>query len=270
VRLYPALDVVASDADLVLAIVDDFSPAAVEERDDGVRVFFVSAPMRDAACDALAARFTVSAIDVSDENWARRSQENLQPVTVGRVTIVPDLQPPAPSSQPPHVTIVIRPSMGFGTGHHATTRLCLEALQTIDVSGKLVIDVGTGSGVLAIAAARLGAATALGIDVDPDAIQSANENLVLNPESRGVRFEVADLAAARLPAADVLLANLTGALLERSAVTLRDAVRPGGALILGGLQRHEREPVLQAFAGADRVWEREEDAWVGLAMLKKS
>src|SRR5262245_11904697 len=266
-RAYPALDVVAADTDLVLAIVDDFSPVAVEERERGARLFFASAPMRDGAREALASRFAVSAVDVSDEDWARRSQENLQPVTVGNITIFPN--PESLTTNPSGLGLVIRPSMGFGTGHHATTRLCLQALQAIDLSGKTVLDVGTGSGVLAIAAHRLGAASAIGIDVDSDAIQSANENLALNGEAPHVRFEVADLASTRLSPADVIVANLTGGLLLRSAATLREAAIPGGGLILSGLQMDEREAVIGAFAPVDVVWERIDDSWVGV-MLKKT
>lgn len=158
--------------------------------------------------------------------------------------------------------------MGFGTGHHATTRLCLAALQTIDLAGKMVLDVGTGSGVLAIAAARLGAARAIGIDCDADAIQSARENLDLNPEAHHVTFEAMDLAIDALPPADVVTANLTGALLVRSAPTLLAAVRPAGMLILSGIQSHEHDEVHGAFTGAEVRWEREEDGWVGIAVKK--
>jgi ribosomal protein L11 methyltransferase len=232
-------------------------------------VFFSSNSDRDAAQRALVELFDVTAVDVPDEDWARRSQENLKAITVGRITVAPPWSPSALSPQPSALRVVILPSMGFGTGHHVTTRLCLAALQTIDLSGRTVLDVGTGSGVLAIAADLLGAAGALGIDNDADAIQSARESLELNPDARHVRFETIDLAARALPAADVVTANLTGALLIRSASALLTAVRPHGTLILSGIQAGERDEVRQAFAAGEVTWEREEDGWIGLAVKNR-
>jgi ribosomal protein L11 methyltransferase len=154
--------------------------------------------------------------------------------------------------------------MGFGTGHHSTTRLCLAALQTLDLAGRDVLDVGTGSGVLAIAASRLGARTAVGLDYDVDAIQSADDNLALNPEVSGVRFRTIDLRDEPLPAADVVTANLTGVLLVESAALLMAPMRPGGSLIVSGLQTHERDAVEMAFSSLRLVWSEEETGWVGL------
>ena len=274
-KLYPALDVITTDAEMLAALVDDFSATALEPRDAVVRVFFATFADRDAAQRAVGRRFDVTPVDVSDEDWARRSQENLQPVTVGVITIAPgaDHSPlaihPNPQSPIPNpLVIVIQPSMGFGTGHHASTRLCLDALQTLALDGRDLVDVGTGSGVLAIAAARLGAASALGIDNDPDAIQSARENWELNGRPDAVRFAIADLRTHPLPSADVVAANLTGALLARSAARLLDAVRPDGLLVASGILTEERDQVVAAFAPATIVWEREEDGWVGLAVKK--
>jgi ribosomal protein L11 methylase PrmA len=292
---YPAIDVRTSDPDLLLAIVDDFGPIAVEaaEFSGTVRLFFSTPGDRDAAQHILADRFESTPVEVSDEDWARRSQENLTPVTVGRVTVFPGPEAPSPPAsapsdtdgasarlaeaaeprrrQPvaPELSVVIVPSMGFGTGHHATTRLCLAALQTLDLTNQVVLDVGTGSGVLALAADRLGAARVLGIDYDADAVQSANENLPLNPSVTHVTFQVLDLAAGALPVADVLTANLTGAVLVRAAVALLAALRSGGTLILSGVLAHERDEVCRAFSAAAVVWERDEDGWVGLVMKKR-
>jgi ribosomal protein L11 methyltransferase len=259
------------DAGLVLAAVDDCSPTAVDERaDDDLTVFFSTASARDAAAAAVGAALPAAIVtsrDVDDEDWARRSQENLTPITVGRITVTPPWSPPAGarSSSPSELTIVITPSMGFGTGHHATTRLCLTALQRLAVDGKSVLDVGTGSGVLAIAAALLGAREVLGIDIDADAIASARENLEANPAAAlRVRLETVDVRSARFPAADIVLANLTGAALIQSAPLLRSCVAEGGSLIVSGLQTHERQAVIDAFVGAVSNWSGEDSDWVGL------
>lgn len=271
---YPALDVRGADADMVVALVDDFAPTAVEDLGDGVSVFFTSAERRSEAQAALAAALpgaTLSARDVDDEDWAKRSQENLTPITVGRITVTPPWFVGAPTDPPDTaaarqaLSVVILPSMGFGTGHHATTRLCLDTLQGFRVEGARVLDVGTGSGVLAIAAAALGASEALGIDFDPDAITNARENLDLNPAVSGVRFEVVDVRDAVLPRADIVLANLTGAVLVQNARLLASAVDTDGTLIVSGLQTHEYEDVVNAFAGARIASEKEEAGWMALA-----
>jgi ribosomal protein L11 methyltransferase len=275
---WPAVDVTdARDPDLTLALVDDFAPTAAEPRDNCLRLFFQTAALRDRACAALAdARYRAVPVDVDDEDWARRSQSNLKPVTVGRITVAPPAenlahpdepsQSDAQSDSQSSATVVIQASMGFGTGHHATTRLCLRALQTMNLAGRFVLDVGTGSGVLAIAAVRLGAARAVGVDYDADAIQSANENLQLNPGVRSVEFRIADLSDGDLPVADVVTANLTGALLIRSAARLLGLVRPGGVLIVSGLLNEERAGVLGAFRSLPAIWEEHEEGWTALAM----
>jgi ribosomal protein L11 methyltransferase len=265
-KSYPAVDVVGAPSDLLLTFVDDFAPTAIEERHETTRIFFATTAERDRAFTAIGARFGATALDVADDDWARRSQESLQPVTVGRITIAPPWAAAAPQPATSHQSLVItiEPSMGFGTGHHATTRLCLAALQAIDLTGAAALDVGTGSGVLALAAGALGAARADGIDCDADAIQSARENLTRNPQAGRVAFDVADLTTAVLPPADVVTANLTGALLVRSAPALIAAVAAGGSLIVSGLLVHERADVVAAYAPAPVVWEREEDGWVGL------
>jgi ribosomal protein L11 methyltransferase len=272
---HPALDVVTDESEILLALADDYSPIAAEERDGILTIYFDSCTRRDEACDALMRARPSAAItprEVDDGDWARRSQANLTPVTVGWLTIAPPWHA-TPSHLP--ALVIIEPSMGFGTGHHATTRLCLRALQEIDLSGTRVLDVGTGSGVLAMAARVLGASEGLGIDVDPDAVESARANLRLNPGiARGgaVRFEVCDI---RNPEArsgadrsdfDVVAANLTGALLRAAAGPLHARVRPGGRLILSGLLAPERSEVLSAFTSSTVEWEATEEEWVALVL----
>jgi ribosomal protein L11 methyltransferase len=261
VASFPALDVQSDLTDGLLALIDDFEASALEQRAELVRVYFWSANVRTEAQGALRrAGYSVEPVDVDDEDWAGRSQQGLEPVTVGRITVFPGPNANAgPQTAAAHpivrnpdaLKIFIQPSMGFGTGHHATTRLCLRALQELHLKDALALDIGTGSGVLAISAVGLGAARAIGIDHDADAIAAARANLRLNPGSEGVEFRVADLASANLPRADVVFANLTGASLVRMAGVLRRLVRPAGRLVVSGLLDEERDEVILAFADAD-------------------
>jgi ribosomal protein L11 methyltransferase len=162
---------------------------------------------------------------------------------------------------------VIEPSMGFGTGHHATTRLCLEALQTLDVRGAVVFDAGTGSGILAIAASRLGAAAVYAIDVDADAVRSARSNLTLNPQAH-VTVALADLTSFAMPPADIVLANLTGATLVRSAAGLAGRLRPGGTLVASGILASEADEVRGSFEAMALGHRAQDGEWICLTMKK--
>jgi ribosomal protein L11 methyltransferase len=255
-KRWPAVDV-RGDHDLILAAADDFSPTAVEERDGALRIFFATSELRDRA----AATLRGTAVDIDDEDWARKQE--LSPVVVQKVTVFPSPEARVPS--PDTIAIVIPPSMGFGTGHHATTRLCLAALQKIDVTGKVVLDVGTGSGLLAIAAVKLGAPRAIGTDDDADAIQAARENLELNSVTN-VELVVADLMKDPLPTADVVLANLMGALIVRAASRLMAAVGPGGTLILSGVLDSERADIEKAFANQRIAAVVQQDEWLAFTI----
>lgn len=259
VRTWPALDIHPVSEVLQAALVD-YDASAVDERSaDDWRVFFTSPSERDRAAAALRIEFpdaTIEAIDVPDEDWAARSQASLRAVRVGNIVVAPPWDVPAGP-----VVIIIQPSMGFGTGHHATTRLCIDALQRLNIAGRTVLDVGTGSGVLAIAASLLGASRSVGIDDDADAITAAHENLQLNPQAEATLL-VADLRATDVGSADVVTANLTGGLLISAARALQDLVARGGSLVLSGLMAVEETDVLAAFPAWSVNYRSEEDEWL--------
>ncbi len=266
---YPALDIHSANLDLLLAVVDDFSPTAVDEQPSHVTVFFHTSTERDAARQAVQHAMPLSTLtsrEVDDEDWARRSQDHLGPITVGRIVVTPPTR--RVERDATTIVVVIAPSMGFGTGHHATTRLCLAALQRIDLTGRSMLDIGTGSGVLAIAARMLGAVRVRGVDIDPDAIHAADENLLTNPVT-DVCFMVGELGRAAISPADVVTANLTGALLIRSARTLSSTLTPDGTLIVSGLQADERADVVRAFEGLELAGESVEDDWVALTFNQR-
>jgi ribosomal protein L11 methyltransferase len=291
VRTWPAIEVArlkpaAKDApDLLQAALVDYRIAAIDESvADQWRVFFSTDAERDRAAANLTRQFpdlTLTPLDVPDEDWVARSQAGLRAVRVGNIIVAPPWDIPhtgklkldlsANSSNAAGlrrpVVIVIKPSMGFGTGHHATTRLCLGALQRIDLHGTSALDVGTGSGVLAIAASRLGAAPVVGIDDDVNAIQAAEENLTLN-RGADVTLTTADVRTASPGTFDLVTANLTGGLLIDAASRLRDLAKPGAQLILSGFLRHEEQAVLAAYQGCTVTDRAEEEEWVCVSVQR--
>jgi ribosomal protein L11 methyltransferase len=302
-RLWPALILRAAAADAslddrVAVILDGFAPLAIEDLTPlplppgGLwdptfppppepppaplhwRAFFTSSSDRDDAAAALAAEapeIAIASEDVADDDWAARSQQLLTHIRAGAFVVAPPWDVPE-ALDADATLIVIEPSRGFGTGHHQSTRLCLRALTDVDVRGKRVLDLGTGSGVLAMAAALSGARQVLAVDVDPDAIESARESQALNPSAAGIEWLVADYRqrGAYPPIDglwDVVLANLTGGMLQSSAERLRDLVKPGGVLISSGFDTDERPAVVEAL-GLSEDAAFLEDSWVGLVFRR--
>jgi ribosomal protein L11 methyltransferase len=167
------------------------------------------------------------------------------------------------------VVIALDPGMAFGTGLHPTTRLCLAALEPLSADGRLagagVLDVGCGSGILAIAAVRLGAKSALGVDTDPIAVDATLANARRNRLGRRVRAREGSIPTGE-PAFDVVLANLIAGVLVPLAAGLRDEVRPGGSLVASGIFVDREAEVRAAFEAAGLVvTERTADGdWIAL------
>lgn len=283
-----------SDGESLAAILDDFSPAAIEDLAEvpippgGLwdptfppipeppaapihwRVFFHDEANRAAAVDAIALALpglTLGQMEIEDEDWAARSQRSLTAVRAGRFVVAPPWDLPA-SVDDDVTLVVIEPSMGFGTGHHQTTRLCLRLMSLVEFNGRDVIDLGTGSGVLAMAAALRGARSVRAIDVDEDAITSAEASARLNPPLPNLRFQIADFRSASLVPADIVVANLTGGMLTSAAGAIEPLVRPGGQLIISGFDEGEVDGVRAALSAFDQIERASEDTWVALSLRR--
>lgn len=198
---------------------------------------------------------------IADEDWLESWKSQFTPVEIGRFFVRPSWSA-APGRG---VEIVLDPGMAFGTGLHPTTRQCLEAVGEMDLAGRSVLDVGTGSGILAIGAAKGGAARVVGVDVDPLAVRAATENAQRN----GVRVEVREGSAADVEGAfDVVLANLVADVLVAIATDLRARVGPHGTLVCAGIVQEKEERVVRALSDAGlRVSGRDQrDDWVRLTL----
>jgi ribosomal protein L11 methyltransferase len=277
---YPALDIQfpapadPSLHDRLYALLDDFEPVAihVDEPGDLWRVFFCSAERRDAASASIASTLPpglirTAPIEVPDEDWARRSQENLKAIEAGGLIIAPPWDLPRPHDDKAEpLIIIIEPSTGFGTGHHATTRLCLLLMQQLDLRGARVLDIGTGSGVLALAAWKLGAADVVAIDSDPDALDNARDNIARNGAGPSIDIILDDLATLRIERADVVLANLTGAVLVRYTGELRSLVRDGGYCVVSGFAPQDAAVIKTAFGGLAVIDEQSKGDWAAICL----
>ena len=186
-------------------------------------------------------------VAVPEVDWVERFKESFGAFDVGPFSIVPAWQPGGASGSIP---ILVDPGQAFGTGTHETTRLCLEALSRIGrdvLATARVLDLGAGSGILAIAAIKLGASRTIAIELDPDAAREARRHAALNDVTLAIVN--GDLATPLCGGwADVILANLQAPLLLERAEQIRAASRPGGLLVLSGLLTSDADEIESAYA----------------------
>lgn len=205
--------------------------------------------------------FSVEAL--AEQNWVQLTQSQFDPIRVSeRLWIVPSWHE---SPDPVAINLILDPGMAFGTGSHPTTRLCLEWLERNVSAGDTVLDYGCGSGILAIAAARLGAAHVAGVDIDPQAVEAAKANA----ERNGVTALFADSAAPVAGEYDVVVANILSNPLRVLAPAICAHVRAGGRLALSGILREQADEIVAIYAPwiPLQVADLRED-WVCLAGIK--
>jgi ribosomal protein L11 methyltransferase len=202
---------------------------------------------------------------VPDQDWNAVWAQSVKPVRVGRRFLIRQSWNPV-DAQPGVIELIIDPKRAFGTGFHATTQLLLEWLEGVVRENDLVLDAGTGSGVLAMAAVRLGAASALGIDCDPEAIECALENAAANGFGAELQIRLEGIVGLEATGFDIVVANLDRNTLSRFARELAHAVGRRGKLCVSGIQPQDLADILSAFAehggrNSGR-WERED--WLAL------
>jgi ribosomal protein L11 methyltransferase len=248
---------------------------AVEERPDGTLVTFAAdEPSADALITALRRAsgepLSVARRPVEDTDWSLQWREGLGARRFGRLTVVPSWIPEA--SQPDRFTVVLDPETAFGSGEHGSTRAALTLLEQVLHPGDRVLDLGSGSGILAIAAVKLGARRAIGIEIDADANLVAARNADRNAVSRQIEFLEGDAGALAplVGPADLILSNILRSVNLELLPTILAALAPTGVAILSGMETPEAEtfrPAVEA-GGLRVIAETVDQGWWAAAVAR--
>jgi ribosomal protein L11 methyltransferase len=208
--------------------------------------------------------------DIEETNWNAEWEKSLTPIEIGRRFVI---QPSWITEDHPHDRLIIRidPKMSFGTGYHESTRLILELMEAHIHKGEKILDVGTGTGILAIAGIKLGAASAIGIDIDVWALENAHENTLLNGVDSTVMVmdkEIHSFPASRFNSvcANIMLTTILEMLPEFYRIT-----RPSGKNFLSGILTQERDKIIAALQASHFTLldECSENEWIALAAQKQ-
>ena len=204
--------------------------------------------------------------EIINQNWNRQWEESIQPVTISdRITITPSWHPL--SNKPGQTVLIIDPKMSFGTGYHESTRLALRLLDQYIIEDADVLDIGTGTGILAIAAVKLGAQRAIGVDIDEWSFVNGKENVERNNLLNNVDIRLGSIDAVLEREFDMIIGNITRNVLLELLLPITAKLKKGGLLFLSGLMRKDRsimEKALQQhrYTVLTVISENE---WIGIA-----
>ncbi|OQW30240.1 MAG: hypothetical protein A4E19_11670 [Nitrospira sp. SG-bin1] len=240
-----------------------------EDHWNGERLASVRAALSDLATATGEPSLSVTRVPAQDwnETWAR----SVKPLRIGRLLIRPSWEPV--TLDPRDIEIILDPKQAFGTGHHATTRMLLTWLQK-DIHGKeQILDVGTGSAILAMAAVKLGAASAVGVEIDPVAVDCAREYVALNGLKDRIDIIVgalAELSQARRRIADVVLANLDRQTVLELADGLACSASRAARIMISGILVEQQTEIIDRFASLGLVCSErcEDEGWVAMKFLR--
>ena len=269
------MTVPADDEDMATTLLWEQGTSGLEVRPAGedrlaLLAYFPDAPGLEPALAAALAplpRARLQPAEVPDVDWVARFRDGFRPFPAAGFVVAPPWGIP-PSITDPASLLIVDPGRAFGTGTHESTRLCLGLLRELAGRGPLgrVLDLGTGTGILGIAAARLGARTVTAVDLDPEPIVSAQHHARLNGVD--LRLLRADLACALRPGAfDLVLANISATLLRerRDEIVALDAP----ALVLSGLLVTDAQALRDAYDGAGRLEVRQDGEWIAAVVTRR-
>ncbi len=203
---------------------------------------------------------------IEDQNWNALWEAGIQPIHVSdRIVVTPTWRSYTPS--PGEVVLTIDPKMSFGTGHHETTRLMVRLIERHLRPGDAMLDVGTGTGILAIAGVKLGAASALGVDNDEWSYENARENAKLNQVEDKLTIVQGEIQNVPEKGFDLIVANIQRGVIEQILPEMRHRLNAGGRLLLSGLLNVDREAIYAALATGHLavIEELHEKEWIALA-----
>jgi ribosomal protein L11 methyltransferase len=250
----------------------EWTDVAVEERPDGTLVSFAPTAAETETLlarlkEAVPSGLQTTCTRIESTDWSLRWRDGLAPRQIGRLTIVPSWL--HPDTSPPERTVILDPGGAFGSGEHGSTRAALGLLERLVPPGAVVLDLGSGSGILAIAALAIGARQAIGIDVDEQAVEVAEANARRNGVAHAVSFLTGDarMLVPLLGPVDCVVANILRTVNTALLPIIHGSLRADGVAVFSGMEEEEAAEFLAALADArfDVVEQRTDDGWWAVA-----